>query len=533
MTETRPPAPLQPPENRGPATRRLLRNSGFSLGQQIAAMALAIVLVPYMLRIMGPELYGLWLILQLFNLLGFAGLAELGFQGALVRYLTRFFFAQDRASFRAVLAGGFALFLAIGAITGAMVILFAQFALVQIFPIPPAHQAQMQTALTVIGVGLLAGFPGLVVKAYFAARQELAITKIWEFADRVIFALGVFVLLQMSTSLVALILFEQAVAVVLLVVFALVAKRAGGGWFGISPRLGAGGHFSGLVRLSGSVFAANFASQGFNRLPELFVGVVLGPVTLTFYQIAARIPRVIKTLQGSLNAAVMPHIAGIDAAQRDDGGAARARFALAGLRVNYIIAVPLLLGAALYAPVLLSVWVGSEYRDLASLLAGFALFQGLFLASNYCGATLTQSSHFTLYVRVNLALVLGFGLALYLGLERFGLPLVAWALAVSGGLQFICVLVVFRAAHGIAPRSTLAAAIWGPVVGSACVGLACLAPSAFWLAQGRWGIGAIAFAFGGACYALAIGLFILRPDEQEHVRRALGRLRRSAPLVPD
>ena len=518
---------------RGPATRRLLRNSGFSFGQQIAAMALAIVLVPYMLRIMGPELYGLWLILQLFNLLGLAGLAELGFQGALVRYLTRFFFAQDRATFRAVLAGGFALFLAIGAIMGAVLVGFAQFGLVQIFPIPPAYQTQMQTALMVIGVGLVAGFPGLAVKAYFASRQDLAVTKIWEFADRAIFALGVFVLLQLSTSLVALILFEQVVAAVLLGVFALVAKRRGDGWFSVVPRFGAGGHFAGIVRLSGSVFAANFASQGFNRLPELFVSVVLGPVTLTFYQIAARIPRVIKTLQGSLNAAVMPHIAGIDAAQRDDGGAARARFALAGLRVNYIIAVPLLLGAALYAPVLLNLWVGPEYRDLAKLLAGFALFQGLFLASNFCGATLMQTGHFTLYVRVNLVLVTGFALVLYLGLERYGLPLVAWGLVASGAMQFMCVLAVFRAAHGIALRSTIAAAIWGPVLGSACVGLACLALSALWLAQGRWEIGAIALACGGALYALAIGLFILRPDEQEQLRGVLGRLRRSAPLVPD
>ena len=513
--------------------RRLLRNSGFSLGQQIAAMVLAIVLVPYMLRILGPELYGLWLMLQLFNLLGLAGLAELGFQGALVRYLTRFFFAKDRASFRAVLAGGFAIFLAIGAIMGGVVVFFAQFGFAQTFPVPPAYQTQMQTALMVIGVGLLSGFPGLVVKAYFAARQDLAITKIWEFADRVIFALGVFVLLQLSTNLVVLILFEQVVATVLLVVFALVAKRGDEGWFSVVPRFGADGHFAGIVRLSGSVFAANFASQGFNRLPELFVSVVLGPVTLTFYQIAARIPRVIKTLQGSLNAAVMPHIAGIDAAQRDDGGAARARFALAGLRVNYIIAVPLLLGAALYAPVLLNLWVGPEYRGLAKLLAGFAVFQGFFLASNFCGATLTQSGHFTLYVRVNLTLVAGFALVLYLGLERYGLPLVAWGMVASGAMLFMSVLAVFRAAHGIAPRTTMAAAIWGPVLGSACIGLVCLTPSAFWLAQERWGVGAIALVCGGALYALAIGLFVLRPDEQRQLRRGFGRLRRPAPLVPD
>ena len=508
-----------------PQGRALMRNTAFSFAQQIGAMALAILLVPYMLWSLGAERYGLWLILQLFNLLGLAYLAELGFAGAIVRYLARFHVEGDQTAFRGLLASGFALFVAIGVTMGAAVIVFANTLLPAAFPIAAAYREEMQLALTVIGFGLMAGFPSLVIKAYFAARQDLATTKIWELCDRVLFALGVFALLHWSTSLVLLVLFEQALALVLTVGFALLASRRSAGWFTLAPRFVARRHFRGVAGMSGSVFATNLVSQGFIRLPELFVGALLGPVTLTAYQLSTRIPRVIKTLQGSLNAAVMPHIAGLDAAG-GAGGTARAEFALKGLRANYLLAVPLLLSCALLAPTLLSLWVGEEYRGLAGYMAGFAGFQALFLANNFCNATLVRQEHFRLFVRVQLAILAAFVAALTFGLEAIGLVFLVAAMIVAGLAMGLSVLVVFRQVHGLGLARVAGEALLGPVLISGLVGTVLLGPGAWLTSERQWLEGAAALTMGGLLYAGVFAVFILTPPERAALRGVVRRLRR-------
>ena len=513
----------QPPSY-APGHRALLRNTAFSFAQQLAAMALAIVLVPAMLWSLGAERYGLWLILQLFNLLGLAYLAELGFAGAIVRYLARFYVERDRDAFRGLLASGFALFALIGLLTGGAVIVFAHTLLPSAFPIASAYRAEMQLALTVIGAGLVAGFPSLVIKAYFAARQDLATTKVWEFCDRLVFALGVLMLLQWTTSLIVLVLFEQALALMLTIVFAIVARRGSDGWFTLAPQLIARRRFRGVVRMSGSVFATNIVSQGFNRLPEVFVGALLGPVTLTAYQLSTRIPRVIKTLQGSLNAAVMPHIAGLDAATGNGGE--RAAFAVRGLRANYLLATPLLLGCALLAPTLLALWVGEEYRNLAGYMIGFAAFQALFLASNFSGATLVRQEHFRLFVRAQLAILIAFVAALSFGLEAIGLVFLLAAMIVAGFAMGASVLLVFRQAHGLNPARVVSEALLGPVLLSALAGAVLLGPGAWLLGEARWLAGTAAFGIGGLIYAGFIVRFVLSGAERTAVFALVGRLRR-------
>lgn len=511
--------------------RSLMRNTAFSFGQQVAAMVLAILLVPYMLWSLGAERYGLWLILQLFNIVGLAYLAELGFQGAIVRYLARLHAEGERTAYRGLLASGFALFIAIGVGVGGAIILFANTALAHVFPIAAETREEMRLGLTVIGAGLIAGFPSLVIKAHFAALQDLATTKIWEFIDRLAFAIGVVAILQWTTSLVALVLFEQFLGLALTLVFAVFARRGSGSWFTLDPTLVARRHFRGVARMSGSVFATNLVSQGFNRLPELFVGAMLGPVTLTAYQIATRIPRVIKTLQGSLNAAVMPHIAGLDAAETEDDDASRAAFALRGLRANYLVAVPLIVVVSVLAPVLLEVWVGAEYRALAPYLAAFAAFQLLFLASNFCSATLVRQEHFRLFVRAQLAILGLFLAALSFGLEPIGLEFLFGALILAGLAMGVCVLAVFRQAHGVGARLIASKVLLGPVLLSAFAGMLLLAPGAWALFEGFWFAGTATLALGGLVYAGFIARFVLFPEERAALARFWSRWRGRARIA--
>ncbi|AWW73153.1 hypothetical protein CD351_01795 [Erythrobacter sp. KY5] len=513
--------------------RRLVRNTGFSLAQQVSAMALALLLVPYMLWMLGPERYGMWLSLQLFNILGFAGLAELGFQGAIVRFLARYYAQGDRAACAGVMIAGLALFTALGIVVAAAVIVFANTGLTVLLPIADESAAEMRLALSIMGAGLFASFPALAIKAFFAGRQELATTKTWEFCDRLAFALATLVLLQFTTNLAALVLVEQLIALFLAAVFGFLAWSRSAGWRGWRSGKALGEHLRDIAQLSRPVFAANLASQGFNRLPDLFVAVLLGPVSLTAFQIATRIPRAVKVLQGSLNAAVLPHVAQLDLAKEPSARDAAkgpvhtgAEFVLLGLRLNMLLAVPVLVAISSLAPLLLKLWVGAQYVSLTGYLVGFALFQALFLVSNYVSATLTRSQHFKVFVRINLMLLALLVCALALGLEAGGIGFLAGTLIVCGAGMAGAAFFVFHRVHGLPPRRIFREAISGPVLLSGVSGAILLAPGAVLLANAQWSVGAALAGSAGCIYALLIYQKVLNAPERAFlaglVRRARG-----------
>ena len=520
-----PQPPSHPAEaaQRDVGRRRLWRNTGFSLLQQAVSIVLAVALVPFMLWRLGPEQYGLWLILQIFNILGLVYLAELGFQGAIVRHLVRYHALGDREAFRHLLASGLLLFLAIGLVTGGAVVVFAQTAFTSVFAIPPEHAIEMRLALSVYAAGLVIGFPALILKSFFTGLQNLALQKIWETLDRLVFTVLVVALLFVTDRLLYIVLLEQAVAIMMLAVFALVARQRYGKWFTLNPRQARRSSLRGVLGLSGAVFTTSVTNQVFTKGPEALVGAMLGPVLLAHYQIATRLPRVLKTVAGALNAAVLPHMSGMDTGIAEEVEARR-RFALAGLRANYLVFVPAAVAMMAFAAPILTVWVGRQYAFLGTFLAIYAAWQLTAVAVNFSTATLTRVEQYRQLVRNNLLVAATFLFAVYLLIERGGLALVFAALLASGILNAVAALEACRRAHHLRYRDIVAQAVAGPIAGSALLGLATLAPASMVLQSRGAPEGLAVLMVGGLAYLLAWYKLILRAEERGWLKTGLAKI---------
>jgi O-antigen/teichoic acid export membrane protein len=72
------------PSPEGSLTHRILRNTLSSVGLQVALVLINVGLVPFVLRQIGAEAYGLWALTTL--LVGLAGIADLGISNAIVKY---------------------------------------------------------------------------------------------------------------------------------------------------------------------------------------------------------------------------------------------------------------------------------------------------------------------------------------------------------------------------------------------------------------------------------------------------------------
>ncbi len=462
-------------------------------------MLLAIFLVPFLIGRLGLEKYGLWAMLQVFNIFGLMSLAELGFHGAIVRQLVHYHVTGQTARFRGLLATGFLLFVGIGLLVTFAVATFAQTWFTQIFAIPPAYAAEMQRALSIYSIGLAIGFPVLILKAFYAGRQDVATLKLWELTDRILFTVGMVGLLFFTDDLFHIAAFEVALGLLVAAGMTVHASVSARGWFTLDPRVAAIGNLRGIGRLSGAVFATGLSNQIYFKAPEALVGAILGPIALAQFQIATRLPRVFKSLQGALNAAVLPHVSGLEAMSADKGETRR-RFFVQGMRLNFLLFVPATVGAIVFAPFVLTVWVGSEYAWLGGYLALYALWQLMSVVIGFSTATLTQASHYRTLVWRNLAINGLFLAALLWGLDRFGLVAVFICLLVAGLASGASALSAARLANGFSYRQ-LGRSIAVPIVlVSGLGGLALLFPVRWVIDEYGLLQGAFAGAIGGGLY---------------------------------
>jgi O-antigen/teichoic acid export membrane protein len=503
--------------------RRFVRNTLFSIGQSGIAMALALLLVPFLLWRLGTEKYGLWLTLQVFSILGLVSLAELGLQGAVVRHLVRYHSQGDVASFRRLLVTTFFLFAVIGGVCGGAVVLFAQTGFLDVFAIPAAFQDEMRLALSVYALGLLVAFPGLILKAFFAGIQDVATVKLWEALDRIFFTAAIVVLLYFSDRLLHMVLVEQAVMLTLLAVFALVGRFRLPEWFSLNPHRADLKSLRGLAGLSGAVFATSISNQVYIKGPEALVGAGLGPVALAHYQIATRLPRLLKAIQGALNAAVLPYLVGIEH-NKVDSLQAKRRFALAGFRANYLIFVPVTALIVIFAPEILSVWVGKEFAFLGTFLILYSLWQLTSVVMGFGAATLTRTHHYRSLVWKNLLINAFFVGALLIFLRPFGIAAAFAALLVAGIASAAVVLSASCSANGFTYADFARHVVLGPILGSAATGLALFAGVRGIMHMSGLTVGLAVLPIAAVLYLIVIYYFVL--DDVERARMAAAAKRR-------
>lgn len=500
---------------------RFARNTGFSLFHQLLTMVLALALVPYLIWQIGAERYGLWLILQIFNIFGLVSLAELGFQGAIIRYLVRHREQDDPEAFARLLATSVALFTAIGLLAAAAVFWFARTAFLDVFSIPPAMEDEARLALSVYAAGLLVAFPMLAVKAFYSGVQDVAALKIWEMSDRTAFAIGIALVVLVSDNLLYMVLVEQAVMVLAFATFAWRARRRYPRWFRVSPRKVSRASLDGVLGMTGMVFLTNLSNLLYVRAPEAVVGAVLGPVALAQFTIATRIPRVMKTIQGALNAGVLPHAALLDS--RSEGSDAKRQFALRGMRLSYLVFVPMAMLLIVFAEDILRLWVGNRFAGLAPLMAVATIWQLAAILVSFGSATFTSAEHYRRAVWRNLAINALFLAALVPAIARFGLPGAFAALLVANLATMAVMYVATRAANGFSHGEFLRRVVAGPVILSAALGLLAYGAAKLVLGWEGTAAGLAALAAAGLAYLAAWYLVLLDATERSWLRTLLAK----------
>lgn len=454
-------------KGRLPSGRTVITNSGVASLQQVIAVAISLGLVPLFLAGLGAEQFGVLLIVQMLSLSGLAGYVDFGLQNGVLRGLAAAHGRGDKREFAALLSSALLAFALLGLLAGLALFVLAGF-IGAIFRIPQAHLPTAIQAARFYALAFVFIFPLMIWKTAYAARQNIITVKLWETIERLLYVVLVFVILRSGGGISAIVFAELALALAVGTIFVLHALRRYQGWLQPRPPTDWFRRMRGIVPLSAGAFANHLSTYEFyQRVPELLVATLLGPVQLTYLSIVSKLPRGLKSISGAVNFAVFSASAALDGAQRTDKVA---EIAVRGARYGYLLLVPLIAFLIVNADLLLHYWVGQKHVFLAGLLRAFVVWYLLMFYLHFARATFTQVHQYVFLLRVSIAANL-----IFLGITALGfwqgraLQGIAAGLLICGAISVVGTYVVQRRSFGIGLDTLFGKVLGVPLAGTLLV----------------------------------------------------------------
>jgi len=152
--------------------RRLAWNAAWNWAGTIVGMAAGFVVAPHLIRNLGEDGYGLWILIA--SLTSYFSLFDLGVRGSVGRQIAFARARDDQEEVNATLNTSMAI-LSIVAVVALGATVLIQLAFFQIFDVPPGREAQTRLALMIVGANLALSFPLSVFDGTLWAYQRFDI----------------------------------------------------------------------------------------------------------------------------------------------------------------------------------------------------------------------------------------------------------------------------------------------------------------------------------------------------------------------
>ena len=346
--------------------RQIGKNSAWNLFGQIAPILLALIIIPLLLKQLGPDRYGFLTLIWV--LIGYVGIFDLGVGRAMTRVVAERLGADDRPAAEAVAQTAMAFLLILGAVFAIGLLCTAQ--IVVGYLSLPAHLIHEGTwALRILAVGL----PFVMLTSGY--RGCLEAYGRFPTVSMIRVGMGFFTYLApLGAVLVSPRLEVMVSAVVLMRVVANLVHR----WacrrdcsFTMRWQTPERARLRQLLGFGGWMTVSDIISPLMNSLDRLIIAGFVPVAAVGYYATAFDIVNKVVMLPYSLMSAALPVVAGYQ-----DQAQARSLYALL-FKCVVIAVLPILLGVTVFAEVAFTWWLGEGFASTAAPVAQI-LAVGLF-----------------------------------------------------------------------------------------------------------------------------------------------------------
>jgi len=341
--------------------RRVARNTAANLVGSIVVAVLAVVMTPFLLDRLGAAQYGVWVLsLTLTYTVGYAAIADLGMQQALVRMVADRQALEAHDEIDRLVSTTVVAFAALGVVGAAGLVALAG-AFTSWFGIEDGLRSAAHLAFVLVGMQLAVDLVTGAFRSVLEGAQRFGALRFVEIGPRAAWAVLAVPVVLAGHGIVALAAISLGVAVVMAGVAAALSRRACPG-LQLSWRFVDGAAARSIAREATGFLTLRVSSIVYSQMDRVIVGVMLGATAVARYDVAYKLHALAAMVLALAPSALMPAASYLGA--RNDTERLRALYER-GTRLAVAATSAVTLSAMIFAGPLLSVWVGKGYTDLA------------------------------------------------------------------------------------------------------------------------------------------------------------------------
>jgi O-antigen/teichoic acid export membrane protein len=317
---------------------------------------LGLVLLPFNVQHLGPAAYGLWALTA--SITWFFNVLDLGYGGALVKFIAQYRAWRDRSALNEILSTIGLVFTGIGAVCLIVTAVLA-WRVDSLFNIEPQQTETARYVLLIIGTYLSVRFAFAIFGSVVYAFQRYYLNNVVSIAVSLTVAAVNVGVLGAGHGLVALVASTTVVRLLSLGLFTWNAYRVYPG-LRVRPSLFRRARLQEVTGFSVYMLILDWSAKLNYSADALVIGAMLNTTAVAMWTVGQRLAQFTQHLTNQLNDALFPNVVDSDAAQRQDRLQA---ILIQGTKLSLALAAPLCLGLIVLADPLIAAWVGPQFSE--------------------------------------------------------------------------------------------------------------------------------------------------------------------------
>jgi len=379
---------------------KLVKNTTFNSLSIFINIILNFLLLPYVLRTIGVELYGIYILI--ITLSGYFNIMEVGVGTATVKFISQHFIKKEKQEINEILINSLIIYFLTGLVIASFLILISIF-FINCFNIPQEYLFLTKYTLRFVSIALLINWPLRLFRKVLEGKQDYVITSglsaVFEIAK---FILIIIFLRKCDNPFLFYIFLNFICQIFLNLFFCIYSFRSLDflklDYFLISKKA-----FKKIFRFSTILYICNIIGILIYNTDKIVISLFLNVSSISLYEISFKIHQFVRIINGLTSSALLPLISSLHS--KGDNKKINEIF-FKGQKYTIIIVLPTAISVIIFAKYIILYWLGPDYNSVifpTQLFVSYFIYEcSLSLVGQILVAT--DKLKFTLYYRTGIAL---------------------------------------------------------------------------------------------------------------------------------
>lgn len=422
----------QPPSTAG-MTTKVVKGSLWTLAGQVAPLAVSIITTPFVIRMLGAESYGVLILIALIPT--YLGFADFGMSMASTKFASEAYSEGDEEKEARIVRTAAFIALCTSIPIAALLILFAG-KLVTLFNVPQPLLPEATLALRIASVTFVVNILCTIVNSPQLARLRMDLNTLVNAGSRIIGLIATPLVIYLGYGVIGSVTVLLIASIINLLGHVIISSRFANFFRGQSIERDITKR---MLRFGGSLVIAGAAAVLVVNMEKVILPSQINVEALAYYSVAFTLASMVALFSQAMIQSLIPAFSQLQGPENAEH--LNALFAR-GLRLSFIIMLPVISTLAVVAKIFFLLWAGPDFAE-QSLIPFYVLLAGLFfnIPAYLPYATIMATGRSDVFAKLYLIELVPYLFLVFLLTSKFGIvgAAAAWSIRTFADaiLQFV------------------------------------------------------------------------------------------------